>query len=327
MYLTKKTRAGLRGSQRIVLGSPWQQYREQVIARHGHGGYTILLRPELAGLRGLGSSSAPIQLVSSGAAIGTTVATPSIISAAGLTTGSLAAGALTAGIGAGVAVLVGVLASLWSAHEARIKGATQENQAINSAVQTFDAGLKAIFAAANSTAVGTNITAAQAAQYSQQLLQQFFAQMSAFTHAPGAADASNGGANCGSGTLNPGGPCTGTPGGHVCNAQCTATCCVGCQDLYPTILQALQVFASPTGGTITACTVYSSKYGAAQRGSYTLTYTPPAASSAAGVINSLTSSSPAALSSVATAVETSTVAGIPLWMLLAGGVGLFLAFR
>ena len=323
MYLTKKIRPGLRGAQRIVLGSPWQQYREQVIARHGNGGYTILLRPEMAGLRGLGSAA--ISAVSTAAGIGSKVATPSIVGATGAT--GLAAGALTAGIGAGVAVLVGVLASLWSAHEARIKGATQENQAINSAVQTFDAGLKAIFAAANSTAVGTNITAAQAAQYSQQLLQQFFAQMAPFTHAAGAADASNGGANCGSTSLNPGGPCTGTPGGHVCNAQCTATCCVGCQDLYPTILQALQVFASPTGGTITACTVYSSKYGAAQRGSYTLTYTPPAASSAAGVINSLTSSSPAALSSLATTVETSTVAGIPLWMLLAGGVGLFLAFR
>ena len=324
MYLTKKTRSGLRGAQRIVLGSPVaavpragdcapRARRLHDSAASGAG------RIEGIGVGGdLGSIDRGGHRQQGGDAF-------DCFGATGAT--GLAAGALTAGIGAGVAVLVGVLASLWSAHEARIKGATQENQAINSAVQTFDAGLKAIFAAANSTAVGTNITAAQAAQYSQQLLQQFFAQMAPFTHAAGAADASNGGANCGSTSLNPGGPCTGTPGGHVCNAQCTATCCVGCQDLYPTILQALQVFASPTGGTITACTVYSSKYGAAQRGSYTLTYTPPAASSAAGVINSLTSSSPAALSSLATTVETSTVAGIPLWMLLAGGVGLFLAFR
>lgn len=318
MYLSTKSRAARRG-----LGSPWQQYREQVIARHGNGGYTILLRP-MSGLRGLGTNVVPTA-ISVGGGIATKVATPSIVGATGVS--GLAAGALTAGIGAGIAVLVGVLASLWSAHQARVKGATQENQAINSAVQTFDAGLKAIFAAANSTNAATSITAAQAGQQCQLLLQTFFAQMAPYMKSPGTADTSGGGANCGNGQINPAGPCAGTLGGHVCNAQCTATCCVGCQDLYPTILQALQVFGSPTGGTITACTVYSSKYGAAQRGSYSLTYTPPPANTSAGVVNSLLSSSPGALSTAVSSVESSTVAGIPLWVLLAGGVGAYLAFR
>ena len=334
MFVTQTSRLGrLRGArlgaQVATSGPMWSQYQERVIGRHGGGRYTILLRPDPL-MHGLGSAA--VQAISSAAGIGTKIATPSIISATGVS--GLAAGALTAGIGAGVAVLVGVLASLWSAHEARIKGATQENQAINSAVQTFDAGLKAIFAAANSSNPGQYITGAQAAQYTQQLLQQFFAQMAPFTHAPGAADASGGGASCGNGTLNPGGACTGTPGGHMCNAQCTATCCVGCQDLYPTVLQAQQVFASPTGGTITACTVYSSKYGAAQRGSYSLTYKPPAIATPVAAVTTLLSSSPSAVAAGVTSLATSVgtvvdtpVAGIPLWMILLGGGAAYLAFR
>jgi hypothetical protein len=317
MYVTTQSR----------LGSPWRQYQEQVVARDGKGGYTILLRPDPAalsglrrgGLRGLGAGTA--QIISAGAGVATKVATPSIVAATGAS--GLAAGALTAGIGAGVAVLVAVLASLWSAHEARAKGATTENAAVNSAVQAFDGSLKAIFAAANA---GT-ISAAQAGQYCQQTFQNFWQYQAPYMTGPGRADSSGGGSSCGNGTLNSGGPCTGTPGGHLCNLACTASCCVGCQDLYPTILQALSVFNSPTGGMITACTVYGSKYGAIQRGSYSLTYTPPAATSAAGVLNSLAASSPAALSSIATAVETSTVAGIPLWLLLAGGVGAYFAMR
>jgi hypothetical protein len=61
--------------------------------------------------------------------------------------------------------------------------------------------------------------------------------------------------------------------------------------LYPTILQAVQVFNSPTGGTITACGVASSKYGASARSSYSLTYTPPSiAGAAGGLLSDLTGS-------------------------------------
>jgi hypothetical protein len=224
-------------------------------------------------------------LVSAGAQVGTPFAASAAVSATGAT--GMAAGALTAGIGAGIAILVGIIGGLWSAHEARVKGATQENQAINSAVQAFDAGIKAIFAAANSSDPSQNITGTQAAQQCQLLLQQFFAEMAPYTRAPGAADASNGGANCGNGQLNPGGPCTGTPGGHMCDKSCTATCCVGCQDLYPTVLQAQQVFANPQGGTIQVCTVYGSKYGANLRSGYSLTYTPPKIASVSGTVSSL----------------------------------------
>jgi hypothetical protein len=230
----------------------------------------------------LGDANVP-QLVSVGAGIASKFATPGIVAATGAT--GAAAGALTLGIGLGVAVLVSVIASLWAAHEKRIAGATQENHAINSAVQTFDAGLKAIFTAANSSDPSQNVTGAQAAQQVQALFAEFFARMAPYTHAPGAADASGGGANCGNG-LNPAGPCQGTPGGHLCNKDCTATCCVGCQDIYPTMLQAVAVLNNPNGGTVTACTVYGSKYGAVQRSGYSLTYTPPKIS---GSISSIAS--------------------------------------
>ena len=186
-------------------------------------------------------------------------------------------------IGAGVGLLVGVIAGLWAAHEARVKGAKAENQAINSAVQTFDDGLHAIFAAANSSDPSQNVSGSVAAQQVQQLYADFWAHMSPYMHAPGTADTSGGGVNCGAG-LNPAGPCQGTPSGHKCDKSCTATCCVGCQDLYPTMLQAVEVLNSPTGGTVQACAVIRSSYGASGRGSYSLTYTPP---TMAGMASSL----------------------------------------
>ena len=316
MYIGTPSRRGNRRLGRTGLGSPWRQFQEQVIARDGKGGYTILLRPDpLTSLSGLGAAAG--QGISLAVGVGTKIATPGIVAATGAT--GLAAGALTAGIGAGVAILVSVLAGLWAAHKARAAGATTENAAVNSAVTAFDGALKAIFAAANA---GT-ITAAQAATYCQQTFQTFWQYQAPFMSGPGRADTSGGGTHCGTGQLNPAGPCMGTLGGHVCDKSCTASCCVGCQDLYPTILQALAVFAAPTGGTVTACTVYGSKYGATQRSSYTLTYTPPpppAAGSVAGVASSLATSLTSGLTS-------GTVAGIPLWLLLAGGLGIYAATR
>lgn len=352
MYIGTQTRqflplSGVRSPRRRgrKLGDPgWRQYEEQVITRHGNGRYTILLSDShpLTTLRGNGKLGALGNLgvaLSPGGSVGPwTLIGPATVSKSGgaassalLSASQGAAQGLALGgpIGAGIGALAGAIAGLWASHAARTKGAKAENQAINSAVSTFDQGMQAIFAAANSTNPLTSITAAQAAQSCQTLLQTFFQVMAPFTHGPGAADASNGGMNCGNGTLNPGGPCTGTPGGHQCNAQCTATCCVGCQDLYPTVLQALAVFASPTGGTVTACTVYGSKYGATQRGSYNLSYTPPAASSVAGVANSLTSGLTSVLTTGSlTSLETSTVAGIPLWLILVGaGIGIFAITR
>lgn len=209
-------------------------------------------------------------------------AAPIAIKAGAVIATAAGAGAWAGPIGAGIGVLVGVLAGLWSAHNARVQGATHENQAINSAVQTWDAGMRAIFAAANSSDPTRNISGSQAAGQVQALWSEFWQQMTPYLHAPGVADSSGGGVNCGSATLNPAGACKGTPGGHKCDSSCTATCCVACQDLYPSMLEAIAVLNSPGGGTVEVCGVSGSGYGASSRGSYTLTFSPPNLSSATG---------------------------------------------
>jgi hypothetical protein len=264
------------------------------------GRFTIYLREDPA-QRGMGHLGAGIvgSVASTGAAVG-----------GGLIASAAGAGALAGPIGAGIGALVGVIAALWSAHAARAKGATTENQALNSALPTFFQSVQAIFSAANSG----QITGAQAASTIQSVYQTFWSQMCPFTTGPGRADASNCGASCG-GPTNMAAPCSGMPNGHFCNSSCTATCCVGCQDLLPIVAQAQAVFMSPTGGTVQLCTVSASKYGLTASGGGTVTYTPPAPTSAAGIANSLESS-------------TSTIAGIPLWMVLAGGgLAAILAFR
>lgn len=223
--------------------------------------------------------------------------------------------ALTASIpiiGAGIAVVTAVIAGLWSAHDARAKAAKAENAAINSAVSTWDQGMQAIFAAANSSDATQNISGAQAAQLVQQLLQTFWQKMAPLIGPKGTADNSNLGVNCGTYVAGVTQPCS---PGHPCSSSCTATCCVGCNDLWPSSLEAIRVLESPTGGSVNVCTVYSSKYGASQRPGYTLTYKPPtitAAATAAGVAASTES----ALTTLST---TATAAGLPSWAPLAAG--------
>jgi len=236
---------------------------------------------------------------------------------AGAVTSGLVAGtsigAFAGPIGAGVGAIVGLIGSLFAAHQARAAGAKTENDAVNAFLPAFDQGLQTIFQYANSG----QLTGADAASACQTLLAQFFQNMAPYMRGSGRADSSNGGTNCGNGTLNSGGPCTGTPGGHKCDSSCTAGCCVGCQDLYPTILQAIQVFNNPKGGSITACNVAGSSYGATARAAYTLTYTPPAPGSIAGVADSLTS-----------ALEGGSVSSSSsLFLLLLLGIGAVLVFR
>lgn len=282
-----------------------------MIARQGDGRYTILLRPDelMRGLNGLGAGVSAPQLLTTGAAVGTSAAS----SAGAFAALGAAAGPVVAGIGA----LVGIIAGLWSAHNARAAGAKTENAALNSAVTAFDSSLRAVFQAANAGSV----TGAQAAQACQTILQSYWTGMAPYQTGPGRADASKGGASCASpGTLNlTTDNCARYNGSLPCNKSCTAGCCVGCNDLAPAIMAAISVFSSPTGGSVNVCTVQGSGYGATTRSGYTLTYTPPAATSVAGVADSLTG--------VASSLTSSSVAGIPLWLLLAGGIGIYAATR
>jgi len=275
------------------LGWLGHEYGLGAPASAGFGPWT-LIGPAIVSKSG-GTASSALQSAAAGASQGFAVGGP---------------------IGAGIGAIAGAIAGIWASHAARVKGAKNENAAINSAVQAFDAGMQAIFTAANSSDPTTNISGPQAAQLVGQLYTQFWQQMLPFTQGPGAKDSSGGGANCGQG-LNPAGPCAGTPGGHKCDNNCTATCCVGCQDLYPTMLQAVAVLNRPNGGTVTACTVVGSKYGANQRGSYTLTYTPPTLSSTAGGLLSMLTggTSPGAPGSSSSLIPLALVA-VAAWAVL-----------
>ncbi len=203
--------------------------------------------------------------------------------------------ALGGPIGAGIGALAGAIAGIWASHAARAAGAKSENAALNSAVQAFDASLKAVFAAANSG----QVTGAQAAQACQTILQNYWQGMVPYMVGPGRSDCSKQGMNCSCSPSNCG------------TKTCTAGCCAGCFDIMPSISSAVAALSSPTGGTAQISEVYPSKYGTTMRSAYQLTYTPPSAASVAGVANSLSSS----------------VAGIPLWLIAAAGLGLYVAMQ
>jgi hypothetical protein len=211
--------------------------------------------------------------ISAGQAVGASAPIAGAVTTAALSSvyAGTAIGAWAGPIGAGVGAVVGIIAGLYAAHAARAKGAKSENEAVNAFLPAFDQGLKTIFQQANSG----QLSAADAISAIDNLWAQWWANMAPYQSGPGRADSSKGGTQCGSGQINPAGPCQGTIGGHKCDKSCTAGCCVGCQALYQTILQAVQVFQNPAGGSITACSVSGSKYGASARGSYSLTYTPP----------------------------------------------------
>jgi len=292
----------------------WRRYTEIVESTPGRGRYTILLREDPLYQQGIGAirhkrrfahlvdaPNLPLYqggLGQAGPAIVSTAggAAAAIVPSALTSTGVIAAGSLAVPlIGVGIALVTSLIAGFWSAHEARAKGATTENAAVSSAVQAFDSTMKAIFAAANSSNVQQNISAAQAVTLCQQAYTKFWQGVCSFTQGPGRADTSSCGANCG-GPTNFAAPCAGMPGGHKCDSSCTVSCCVGCQDIKPAVDQAVALFQSGQGGTITVCAVASSKYGLGARGAYSLTWTPP-------TLPSPVASASSAVSSVASGIE------------------------
>jgi hypothetical protein len=290
----------IRRSRWRGLGDPsgWQQYSEQVLQRHGNGRYTIALKP-LGEILRLGA-------ISAGNSIGPwTLLGPAVVSPSGGTLSSAAssaaagasAGAMFGPIGAGIGAIAGAIAGIWASHAARAKGAKTENAAVNSAVEAFDSSIKAIFQAANSG----QITGAQAASLCSTVLQSYWQGMAPYMVGPGRSDCSNQGSMC---------SCSDP---YCKNSKCTAGCCVGCFDIMPSIASCVAALSSPTGGTANIAQVYGSGYGASARAGYSLTYTVPGVGTAGGAVDSLTSTS---------------VAGIPLWLLLVGGgLGIYAATR
>lgn len=234
-------------------------------------------------LQGWGLGDYAATGIQTGAAVGSKVATSALTSSGTIAAGSLAIPL----IGAGIAIVGSIIAGLWAAHAARAKGAQTENAAVSSAVQAFDGGMKAIFDAANSSDPAKNISASQAATAVQQLYTQFWQGVCPYTTGPGRADTSGCGANCG-GPTSTSSPCAGMPYGHKCDKSCTVSCCVGCQDIKPSVDMAVSVFQAG-GGTVQVCNVTGDHYGLQSRGSYSLTYTAPTiAQQAGGILSSIT---------------------------------------
>jgi hypothetical protein len=217
-----------------------------------------------------------------------------------------AAGSWAGPIGAGVALVVGLIAGFWAAHAARVAGAKDENAAINSAVTAFDQSIKALFDAANKG----QIQAADAVNVCEQIRQQFWQGMAPHMTGPGRADTSNFGQNCG--TVDPSNACAIPIGAHACDKHCTAGCCVGCHDIMPVIVQAQQVFQAG-GGTVTVCKVYGSHYGANARESYTLTYKPPSAETITSALAAIASGAGLGGSS---SLLPLLAAGVALWAVM-----------
>ena len=289
--------------RRMSVNSPLAKYRGSLTLRSYP---SMRIRPS----RRLGAIT-PQEggILATGASVGTTIATASAI------------GAWAGPVGAAAGAIVGVIAGLFAASAARAKGAKEENQAINEYLPAWDQSLQAIFQQANA---GT-ITAAEAISALQSLMPYWWQAAAQFKGLPGVADASNGGGNCG--TYNPqtSTPCSPT-NGPGCDKSCTAFCCIGCYDLAPTVAYAAYLFSIPSaqiwaagGVQLNVCTVYSSKYGASQRNSYTLTWNPPkTAATVAGIAS--------AVSGAAGVSSAATVAGIPVW-LLALGAAAFAAYE
>src|ERR1700691_728289 len=287
MFTSTPARAGRNG---------YRQYHEVVTRRWGGGEFTILLKeldtPTLGQYvrngRRLGAISAESgSLLSTGASVGTAVGLASTI------------GVWAGPVGAAAGAIVGIIAGLFEASAARAKGATTENEAINEYLPAWDSGMQQIFAAANA---GT-ATPAECITAVQSLMSNWWAAAAQFHGLSGVADASHGGADCG--TYVPGQTTACSPtGGPRCGKSCTAFCCVGCHDLMPSAQYAIYLFGLPQGGQLNVCTVYSSSYGASQRNSYTLTYTPPPASTAAsastvtGAVSSVANEATSAVSSL-----------------------------
>jgi hypothetical protein len=231
-----------------------------------------------------------------------------------------AQGAKFGPIGAAVGAVAGAIAGLWASHAARAAGAKDENTALNSAVVAFDGSLKAIFSAANSTDLSSQISASEAIQLLGQTLTSYWQGMAPFMTGPGRADKSGGGVKCSTVAV-----CNDQSApGFKCDSSCTAGCCVGCDVFTPTINQAIAIFQAG-GGSLQVCEVYGSGYGATTRQGYTLTYTPPAATAAATAGASLTPG--AAVAPAASGLLSETIAGIPVWMVAAGVAAVLLLKR
>ena len=166
----------------------------------------------------------------------------------------------TLAIAAGAAIITGIVTSLLQAHAARLRGATNENQAADHYVPVVDSFISSIVNAYNSR----QATAAQCASGLQQFDQQLYQSMRGLVGAPGTAwNDTNGMAG-------------------KCDKTCTVSCCLYFSDLGPALNNISYVLGFPTGKwgsgdprisgrTVTVPKVFPSKYSNYTRALYSVT--------------------------------------------------------
>jgi hypothetical protein len=187
-----------------------------------------------------------------------------------------AAGSWAGPIGAGVAVVVGLIGGLLAAHALRKKQAKDENSAMNLGVQGFDDGLRQIQSDFNAGRIDAN----GAMQAVQVLLSNYWDLVSPYIQ-PGRNGCQSGAA------------CPSMVPANYCSGDIGAACCVGCADLVPSIagpngvMAAIAGMSGSSSGPHTAeiLKVFGSKYGGRERGAYTLDFKAPE-----GALSSLTES-------------------------------------
>lgn len=246
--------------------------------------------------------SVPGTIVRSGAAAGTAAAVPAAASSIATSTG-LALGPVTAGLSIVAGALTALIGGLFAAHALRAKQAKDENSAMNIGVQGFDSDLAKVQQAYNSG----QIDAAGAIQAVGIILQNYWALVT--PHIQPGRNGCSGGANCASSNFAK----------NYCSGNIGAACCAGCAVLNQGINGPQGVIAAINGtstlgnnpankNTAYIPEVYASKYGGQNRAAYNLVFQQNASPGGLG------------------ALTTSTIAGIPMWVLLAGGLGLILFF-
>lgn len=165
-----------------------------------------------------------------------------------------------AAIGAGIGIAVSIVASLLAAHAARLKGATNENQAVDQYIPVFDSFVKQLETLWNNGTASAQQLATAAQQFDR-YLQNAFRNL---VGPPGTAWNDSSGMS------------------GLCDKSCTVGCCVYYGDLAPVLNNISYVLGFPTGRwgqgdprisgrTITVPKVYPSKYSQYSRGMYSIT--------------------------------------------------------
>jgi hypothetical protein len=233
--------------------------------------------------------------------------TGSSITTSVASTGAGAAASYGAGVAAGAAGITGgallgtvvpivgsivgaLIGGLLSGHFAREKGAKNENAALNQVMPAIVTDIKSVFTAANNG----QISASDAVTALQTIQSNYWQAVSPYESGPGQHAIA----------------CTGTS--TPCNKQCTASCCVGCNHVNNWIAAAIAVFQRG-GGTAQFVPSAGSKYGYTGVPAWSATYKAPPQAAASSLLSTAGVSTP--------------VFGFPLWVWLAGGLGLFLVMR